>query len=76
MTSSERSGSAGSRTAAYVVCGLLLALPVWIVLAGAFGSGAGLAGVLTLWLTGIVWLLKRRSEDSSWDRSPPDGRGG
>jgi hypothetical protein len=53
---------------------VLLALPVWIVLAGALGSGAGVAGVLTLWLSGIVLLLKRRSEDPSWDRSLPSNR--
>ena len=35
------------------------------------GRAAGTGGVVTLWLIGLVWLLKQRREDPARDRRLP-----
>ena len=45
--------------------GGLATLPALILLAAYFGRAAGIGGVITLWLIGLVWILKRRDEDPS-----------
>jgi hypothetical protein len=61
--------STGSRSAAYVVAGLLATIPAWIALL-ALGPYVATGAVVVAWSTGLVWLLKKRQEDPSWDRRP------
>lgn len=75
MPSPDRFASSGSRTAAYVVCGVLATLPALILLAAYFGRAVGIGGVITVWLIGLVWILKRRGEDPEWDRRLPKREG-
>jgi hypothetical protein len=57
-----------------VVAGALGTVPALFVLSGFLGFYAGVGGVVFLWATGIVWLLKRRQEDPTWDRRPTGRR--
>jgi hypothetical protein len=66
--------SVGSRTAAYVVAGALATVPALAVMVGYFGPYVGMGGVVTLWTIGVVWLLKKREDDPTWDRRPTSGR--
>jgi hypothetical protein len=65
--------SHGSRTAAYLIAGALATVPCFFVLLF-LGPYAALGGVVVMWTSGIVWLLKRRQEDPTWDRRPTTGR--
>jgi hypothetical protein len=69
-----RPTSSGSRTAAFLVAGALATVPAYFVLAAVIGYYAALGGVVFLWTSGIVWLLKRRHEDPTWDRRATSGR--
>jgi len=66
--------SSGSRTAAYVVAGALATFPAILVVGAFVGLTFALGGVLVMWTSGIVWLLKRRQEDPSWDHRLPSAR--
>lgn len=70
----DPSASSGSRTAAYLVAGALGTLPAVYVLAIFLGFYGAVGGVVVLWTSGIVWLLKKRQEDPSWAHRPPTGR--
>ena len=61
----------GSRTAAYLVCGFLLGVPVWLVGLLLGGMQGAFAALVVLWATGVVWLLKKRQDDPGWDAGPP-----
>jgi hypothetical protein len=69
----SRPRSSGSRTAGYLVAGALATVPALFVLCGSLGVYGGVGGVF-LWTTGIVWLLKKRQEDPTWDKRPATGR--
>jgi len=45
-----------------------------LVLGAFVGPYGALGGVVVSWTSGIVWLIKRRQEDPSWDRRPTTGR--
>lgn len=64
----------GSRIAAYLVAGALATIPGGLVLMSFLGFDAGIGGVVVLWTSGIVWLLKKRQDDPTWDRRPTTGR--
>ena len=64
------STKSGSRTAAYLVAGALATVPALVVLAVMFGPYVALGGVVVIWTSGIVWLLKKRQDDPTWDRRP------
>jgi hypothetical protein len=66
--------SRGSRTAAYVVAGALATFPAILVLGAFVGFTFAMGAVLVMWTSGIVWLLKRRQEDPSWDHRLPGAR--
>jgi hypothetical protein len=74
VTSPVPSASIGSRTAAYLVAGALATIPAIFVLGIFLGLYAGAGAVLVAWTSGIVWLLKKRQEDPTWDRRPTSGR--
>ncbi len=74
MASTPIPSSGGSRTAAYLVAGALATVPAFFVLLF-FGPYVALGGVVVMWTSGIVWLLKRRQEDPTWDRRTSSGRG-
>ena len=60
----------GSRSAAYVVAGALATVPAIFVLGALLGFNVALGGVVVLWTSGMVWLLKKRQEDPAWDHRP------
>jgi hypothetical protein len=66
--------TAGSRTAAYLVAGALATVPIALILMSVLGVGGAVGGVVVMWAAGIVWLLKRRQEDPTWDRRPTTGQ--
>lgn len=74
MIPSGTSQSRGSRTAGYLVAEALATVPVLFLLISYLGTYGALGGVVVLWTSGVVWLLKRREEDLGWDRRPPTGR--
>lgn len=74
MTSPERSAASGSRTAAYLVAGALGTVPAVLLLARFVGLYGAVGAVVVVWACGLVWLLKRRQEDPTWDHRPPTGR--
>jgi hypothetical protein len=57
----------GSRTAAYLVSGALATVPALFVLMF-LGPLAAIGGVVTLWTSGVLWILRKRQEDPGWDR--------
>ena len=67
------SASNGSRTAAFFVAGALRTVPVFFMLALFMGFYGAVGGVVVVWTTGIVWLLKKRQEDPAWEHRPPTG---
>ncbi|MGZ4455208.1 MAG: hypothetical protein ACXVW1_05120 [Nocardioides sp.] len=74
MTSTHRTSTPGSRTAAYVVCAVLAAVPAWVVLLVVLRDPlTALVALGVLALIGGVWLLKRRQDDPDWDRRLPSG---
>jgi hypothetical protein len=74
VTSPVPSVPRGSRTAGYLVAGALATIPAALLLMAFLGTYAGLGGVVMLWTTGVVWLLKKRYDDPTWDRRPASGR--
>ncbi len=74
LTSSDLSPRTGSRTAAYLVAGALGTVPALLVLAVFLGFYGAVGGGIVMWSAGIVWLLKRRQEDPTWDHRPAAGR--
>ncbi|MCW2787562.1 MAG: hypothetical protein JWP74_4079 [Marmoricola sp.] len=67
MTSSARSTSTGSRTAAYLVAGALATVPVTLALLFVLSFSPAVAAVAMAWITGIVSILKKRQDDPTWD---------
>ncbi|MBO0847523.1 MAG: hypothetical protein J2P22_19155 [Nocardioides sp.] len=65
--------SPGSRTAAYLVAGAIATIPGWFLLIAILGIYPGTGAVVFLWAAGVVWLLKKRQDDPSWDRRPTSG---
>lgn len=59
----------GSRTAGYLVAGLVATIPLWLLAVPFDGPQGAWAVVVVVvaWATGIVWLLKKRQEDPEWD---------
>ena len=49
---------------------MLLSIPLWFFLGPNVGTGA----LITLWLVGVLWLIRKWHEDPMWDRRPPSGR--
>jgi hypothetical protein len=74
VTSPVPSVRPGSRSAAYLVAGVLATVPAGFVLMAYLGAYAGLGAVVMLWTTGVFWLLKRRHDDPTWDHGPVSGR--
>ena len=66
--------SRGSRTAAYVVAGVLGGVLLWVLAVGLVGLPGACALVVVAWATGGVWLLKKRQDDPDWDGRLPDRR--
>ena len=64
------STTSGSRTAAYLVAGALATVPVLVVLAVVLSPYIALGGVVVMWTSGIVWILKKRQDDPTWGRRP------
>ncbi|GAA1937041.1 hypothetical protein GCM10009815_35060 [Nocardioides marmoribigeumensis] len=61
----------GSRTAAYLVVGLVVSLPVWFLATLILGLPGGWAVLVVGWATGLVWLAKKRQDDPGWDARLP-----
>jgi hypothetical protein len=57
-----------------VIAGALATVPALLVLGAYLGLYGALGGVVVMWTSGIVWLIKKRQEDPSWDRRPTTGR--
>lgn len=57
----------GSRTAGYLVSGLVATIPLWLLAFLFLGPEGAWAVVVVAWATGVVWLLKKRQEDPGWD---------
>ena len=74
VSSRTASASNGSRTAAYFVAGAFGTVPVFFVLALFLGFYGAVGGVVVVWTTGIVWLLRKRQEDPTWEHRPPAGQ--
>jgi hypothetical protein len=57
-----------------LVVGVLAAIPVFFLCAGLVGLYGAIGGVVVLWTSGVVWLLKKRQDDPAGDRSSTTGR--